>query len=698
MDFPNEESGLPCAHRRSILPPRSDGNNPNNAGVPGADLLPEGTPGAGGEFTMKTTIRILHLEENPHDAGTVQSMLEDDAWRLEITTIESRQELESHLRNEDFDLILADYPKGSFDGLTALKVVLESCPETPFIFVSANMSEALAVEMMELGATDCVMKNKLHRLHGCVKRALGESEERTKRQMAVWELQESEKKFRAFVETSSEWIWAINAQDQYTYSNPITTSLIGYTPAEVVGKHFWEFVDEEDLKKAERVLSAAAREKRGWSRLVLRWRHKDGSARYFDSSGRVMLNPNGEVIGYRGTNHDITEKKQLEAQLLQAQRLEDIGMMTSGIAHDLNNVFAPILMIGSLLQQADNADERTKSLIDVLNTSAQRGMDMVKQLVSFAKGITREHTTIQTRLLLIDVRNMLQETFSKNIELNISIPAELWPVSGDSTQLYQAVLNLCLNARDAMPDKGTLTLTAENLVADENYVKGQNQPNFKAGMYVAITVHDTGKGMTSEAMDNIHDPFFTATQSGKGAGLGLPIVFQIVKKHGGFFTLESSGGKGTTFRIFLPAESTGTAAPTISGNQELPQGHGEWILVVDDEVAILEIMKMTLQSFEFNVLTAADGADAVALFAKHEESISLVVMDLSMPFMNGDAALRVLRKMKPEVNVICMSGKGSEAVAQPRENLQVKHFLSKPFTASELLAKVNEAMGLTPPQ
>jgi PAS domain S-box-containing protein len=382
---------------------------------------------------------------------------------------------------------------------------------------------------------------------------------------------------------------------------------------------------------------------------------------------------------------DITEKKSLETQFLRAQRMESIGTLAGGIAHDLNNMLAPILMAVQLLEtRVREDDEQAKQWLETLETSARRGADLVRQVLSFARGIEGERTMLQIGHLVKEIEKIAKETFPKSVEIWTDIPTwDLWVVSGDATHLHQVLMNLCVNARDAMPDGGKLSIVAENLVVDENYARMNIHAH--VGPYVAVTVSDTGVGIPPAVLDRIFEPFFTTKEVGKGTGLGLSTVIGIVKDHGGFVNVYSEVGKGTRFKVYLPAIETTLSQTTEESNRHLPEGNGELVLVVDDEAAICEITKATLEAYHYEVMTANDGIEAIALYAQHRDKIRVVLVDMMMPSMDGFTTIRTLHKIDPQVNVIAVSGLNSNQQSAMLSGVGVKAFLAKPYTAEKLL-------------
>ena len=391
-------------------------------------------------------------------------------------------------------------------------------------------------------------------------------------------------------------------------------------------------------------------------------------------------------------NSDITDKKRIEAQFLRSQRLESVGTLAGGIAHDLNNVLAPLLVSVELLK-TKVTDAAGQKLLDTLETSVLRGAKLVKQVLAFGRGVNGDRLPIQPKLVLREIEQMIHETFPKAVELQTHSAANLWLVTGDATQLYQVLLNLCVNARDAMPGGGTLSIQFENVVLDDIYA-GRN-PEAKPGPYVVIQVTDTGTGIPKEIQDKIFDPFFTTKVPGKGTGLGLSTCYSIVKNHGGFINLYSESGKGTVFKVYLPANtSPALAASLAKARGELPSGHGELVLVVDDEEAVREVTRKTLEFFGYRVLTAINGAEAVAVYRQRQPDIAVVLTDMAMPVMEGPESIIALKAINPEIRIIGMSGLDSQSSLSKANGTSrsLKHFIQKPFTAETLIHTLHQVL------
>jgi len=386
----------------------------------------------------------------------------------------------------------------------------------------------------------------------------------------------------------------------------------------------------------------------------------------------------------------LQRNKKMEAQSLRVQRLESIGTLAGGIAHDLNNVLAPILMAVEILREKIT-DETGRKILSTLEASAQHGAALVKQVLAFARGIEGRRIMVNPVHLLHDIQNIIRDTFPKNITFSFAPDHDLWTTTGDPTQLHQVFTNLCVNARDAMPHGGRLTVTIENIVLDEVYA--DMNPESKPGVYVMVKVTDTGTGIPPKDMERIFEPFFTTKEVGKGTGLGLSTTMAIVRSHGGFITVYSEIGKGTTFKVYLPADTTTKSVEASALERaQLPCGNGELVLVVDDEESIRLIAQATLERFGYRVLLAANGAEAVAVYAQHRNEIAIVLTDMAMPAMDGASTLIALKAMNPQVKVIASSGLTANLENTQAVKAGFGYFIPKPYTAEVMLNILAKAL------
>ncbi len=416
---------------------------------------------------------------------------------------------------------------------------------------------------------------------------------------------------------------------------------------------------------------------------------KSGKELIIQSRWTLVRDDDGKPRSIFVINTDVTEQKSLEAQFLRTQRMESIGTLAGGIAHDLNNVLSPIVM-GVELLKMKVTDDNSQKMLNTMAGSARRGSDMVKQVLTFARGQTGERTLVQIKHLIREMQKIARETFPKNIDVQIEVET-VRPILADATQLHQILLNLCVNARDAMPDGGGISISAKDVALTQ--AEADKFVGAKAAKYVLLKVTDTGTGIPPEIIDKIFEPFFTTKEIGKGTGLGLSTVISIIKSHGGFLDLQTQVGKGTTFNVYLPAAESSAAIPATQMPMSELWGKGETVMVVDDEPAVLEMTKGILQHYGYKVVTANHGADALALHSQCKEKVKAVLMDMMMPVMDGPTAIRELKIKTPELPVIAISGlMQSDTLKERLNNVEVP-FLPKPYTTEKLLEVLRKAVG-----
>jgi PAS domain S-box-containing protein len=463
--------------------------------------------------------------------------------------------------------------------------------------------------------------------------------------------------------------------------------LYGWSSGEMIGKNLRESYVTDPAKFEEGV------------QLLLQQGHwfgelpahtKDGREILVEARWTLLCDKGGKPQSILAISTDITERKKVEQQFLRAQRMESIGTLAGGIAHDLNNALAPVLMAVQILREKFT-DHESQDTLAMLEDSAQHGANLVRQVLTFARGVEGQKIPVNPAHILHEIQKIIRDTFPKNINFSFTPGRDLWTVTGDPTQLHQVFTNLCVNARDSMPEGGILKVTMENAVLDEIYA-GMN-PDSKPGTYVVVSVTDTGTGIPPAVRERIFEPFFTTKEVGKGTGLGLSTSMAIVKSHGGFINLYSEIGKGSTFKVYLPANTTPQAAETTAiGQTQLPRGNGELILLVDDEEPIRRVAQKTLERFGYHVLLAANGAEAISLYAQQRKKIAVVLTDMAMPIMDGPATIIALKAMNPDVKIIGSSGLAANGGVAKAMDAGVKHFIPKPYTAETMLNTIAKVL------
>lgn len=475
-------------------------------------------------------------------------------------------------------------------------------------------------------------------------------------------------------------------EDHILFWNKSAERIYGWPAEEIIGKNIKDTIYKNNpaqYAEAKRVVLETGEWQGELKQLT-----KDEKQIIAESRWTLVRDESGNPKSILVINTDVTDKRKIEAQFLRAQRMESIGTLASGIAHDFNNLLSPILMSIQLLQLRVEDDEGQR-LLAMLRASAERGAGLVKQVLSFARGIEGERINLQPRHLIKEIVKILDDTLPKSIEVEFEASEDLSLVAGDATQLHQVLMNFCVNARDAMPSGGKLTIKADNIHIDESYARMNLEA--KPGRFVVITIADTGVGIPPTIINRIFEPFFTTKEHGKGTGLGLSTALGIVKGHGGFINVYSEAGRGTQFKIYLPAVETPFTSHPVDASAALPFGNGELILVVDDEIAIREITKGTLEAYGYRALTAADGTEAIAVYAQHKDEIKIVLTDVMMPYMDGPLTIRALKKLNPQVKIIATSGL-AENFKLGEVNGSVKRFLPKPYTAEKLLITLRDLL------
>lgn len=486
---------------------------------------------------------------------------------------------------------------------------------------------------------------------------------------------------------SHEGVMIVDLTNQVSLWNRGAERIMGWTAVEAVGRPPDQLLGIEDPGLV--VTLREAVERVGFWNGELKAKSRDGRQLIVDCRTTLVRDEDGRPRARLNIFADITEKKLLESTARRAQRLEAIGTLSSGIAHDLNNILTPMLMAAGLLRESI-VDPRDRELMTLIETSARRGADIIRQLLTFSRGIEGERVPVQVRHLINEMAGIVRETFPRGITLKEGAERDLWPIVADATQLHQVLLNLCVNARDAMPDGGDLCITAKNVQLSERDTPFGTKVG--SGPYVLLTVRDTGHGIPREIIDRIFEPFFTTKAIGLGTGLGLSTVLGIVRSHGGTVTVYSEPMQGSAFNVYLPAVPDGGTFCLALATEMFERGGGETILVVDDEATILTATRHFLLGAGYRVLTAGDGREALALFIAHRHDIRLVLTDVMMPVMDGLELARAIHQIDPKMRVIAASGldlmgKPTKAAAD-----SIAEFLAKPYGLGALLAAVHRQL------
>ena len=669
------------------------------------------------EQAGKADVRVLLIEDSAADARLIEEFLKGTPlYQFRLTHVERLQEALQRLQTTRYEVILLDLTLPDSAGLVSLEQLLTSAPSIPVLVLTNNNNPEIAIEAVRRGAQDYLIKRQIN--HEMLVRSLRYAIERKQQAKALRDANEALES-RVQSRTQELELANQNLRQEIVHRQAVQERLMLAKKAGKIGIFEWDIradkmiwsdeletlygvsaqdfdghcdswlnmLCEESRTKVKKELLRAVSLGKGLD-TEFKVAHPKG-ARWLVVKSALFNGDDGKPNRMLGIHMDITDKKQLEAQFLQAQRLESLGALASGIAHDLNNILTPILGVGHLLpMMMPDMSEQAAQMVETLNCSAQRGIKLVRQIVSFARHSSGFRQTISVAELLNEIERIIAQTLSCSLGIKLIAPSDLWLVEGDDTQLHQVFMNLCVNARDAMPEGGTLILEAKNLLIDGLYQ--QMHPGIALGPHVVVSVTDTGIGMSSETLQRIFDPFFTTKPPSQGTGLGLAAVMGIVKSHGGLVEVQSTVGKGSQFSVYLPADPESAQAQ--AAPLGLLKGQQELILVVDDEPAICKVIQVSLETYGYKVLTAQDGMEAIALLAEHKSDIACVLIDIMMPNMNGPKAIPLLKRLSPEVPIVAMTGSIAPAARAELTQLSPHGSLPKPFTTRHLLSLLQDVL------
>ncbi|HXG68708.1 MAG TPA: response regulator [Blastocatellia bacterium] len=644
---------------------------------------------------MPTSLRILIIEDSLFDAELMIAELEAAGYACRWERVETRAELLTRLNESAFDLALSDYNMPSFDALSALRVFIERGLDIPFILVSGSVGEETAIESLKAGATDYVLKDRLFRLGPVVERALKEKEAQRQRRRAEEALRKSEERYRDLFENANDILYTHDLQGNFTSINKMAELLTGHSRAELVGTNiaeilapgYAELARENMKKKLEGTLESSTYD--------LEIVCKDGRLLPLEVSTRLIYE-GGQPVGVQGIARDVSERRQaeeqrrrLEEQLLQAQKMESIGRLAGGVAHDFNNLLTAILGYCQLLQGSLDADDPHQMELKEIESAGARAAALTRQLLVFSRRQKPARKTIDVNDAIANLINMLRRIIGEDVEVRLQVGADVPAISADPLHIEQVVMNLAVNARDAMPGGGQLIIETQGVTLDEEYCSRNLWA--RPGRYARIVVSDTGVGMDAETRQHIFEPFFTTKETGKGTGLGLAVVYGIVEQHGGFINVYSEPGHGTTFKVYFPAEP-GAIEETVTEAPPVLRGGSETILVAEDEEVLQRLIESVLQGLGYNVLMARDGEEALSLFAANRDRIALLILDVVMPRMGGPELYRRIVAAGGEAPVIFMTGYSSEMLEGDFSGQKNVSYLQKPYNVVTLVTKVREAL------
>jgi len=637
-------------------------------------------------------LHVLIVEDAEDDALLLVRELRRGGFEPAFERVDTPDALRAALARQEWDILFADYSMPHFSGTAALALVRERELDLPFIFVSGTIGEDTAVEAMRAGAQDYVTKGNLKRLLPAVERELQDARERRDRKRAEATLRVTQERLRQVTASSTAVLYATAVTGETfrpTWVTENITRIMGYDPAEALGPTWWtDHLHSEDrdpvLAAVPSILS------RDHLAFEYRFRHKDGSYHWIHDEARLTRDSAGRPVEVFGSWVDITERKALEMQLLQAQKMEAVGLLAGGVAHDFNNVLTAIGGYAELVREDLPGEDARRHDVEEILRATERAATLTRQLLAFSRRQVLAPRVLDLNGVVAGVDNMLRRLIGADVELRTALGPVLGAVRADPGQLEQVIMNLVVNARDAMPRGGKLTIETANAELDESYAL--EHPSVVAGPYVMLAVSDSGVGMDAATQARIFEPFFTTKEKGKGTGLGLATVYGIVKQSGGNIWLYSEPGRGTTFKIYLPRVDQPPEQPAAAPAPRAAPRGSETVLLVEDDEAVRALARKMLAAHGYTVLAAASGAEALKLAADHTGPIHLLVTDVVLPGMSGRELATRFQSVRPGLKVLYTSGYTDDAVVHHGVLDPGIAFLQKPFTSGTLARKVRETL------
>ena len=636
------------------------------------------------------SVRILLLEDVPADAALIQRELTKAGLVFVSQRVDTRVAFEEALGVFAPDVILSDHGLPNFDGAAALQLVKERFPALPVILVTGSLNEETAVEFMKAGAADYVLKDHLTRLPQAIKRALRESRLREERELAVAALRASEEQYRALFENTPYPMWVFDLETHRLLAvNGAAIAHYGYRREEFLTLKIEDLRPPEDIPALEQHLAT----KEAGYHTTGPWRHrkKDGTL--------IEVQTSGHEITFAGRRaelvviDDVTERKRLEEQFRQAQKMEAVGRLAAGVAHDFNNLLTAILGTTDLMIEDLPADDPDREGLLDIRGAAERAAVLTRQLLTFSRQQVVSPRMLRLNELITDLVKLLRRLLGEDVTIASALAPDCGAVKADPGQLEQVLVNLAVNARDAMPNGGRLTIETRNVDLDADYPT--ERVMIPAGRYVMLAVTDNGTGMDAQTNARIFEPFFTTKPVGKGTGLGLATVYGVVQQSGGYIWLYSELGHGTSFKIYLPRVDADGPQPAEEEQRASALDGSETVLVAEDEEAVRLIIAKALEARGYRVLSARDGSEALELAAGHG-GIDLLVTDVVMPDMNGRELSRCLTEARPNLRTLYLSGYTDDAMLHRGVLQEGVAFLQKPFSLGALARKVRDVIEARP--
>ena len=635
-------------------------------------------------------LRLLFVEDNSVDAELALRALKKAGFDISADIVQTPGEFADRLRSKTYDIVLSDYNLGTWTGLEALEFLRQQDDDLPFILVTGTLGEEAAVEVMKKGAIDYVLKDRLSRLGVAVERALEKIIQRKERRQSLETIRRNEEKYHELFENANDFIYTMDLQGILTSINRAGERILGYNREELLGKNLLEMLASDKLEVFLEIVASklSGQAAHTYEKQVTT---KDERKVTLDISYRLIRDADGNPVGIQGIARDITDRKQLQEQLQQSQKMEAIGRLAGGVAHDFNNHLGIILGYSEMMIEKLGSDHPLNKRAQVIRDTANKAAALTKQLLAFSRRQVFEPRIIDLNAIVSELKKMLQPLIGEDIELVTTLDPTLGKVRVDAAQIDQVLMNLAVNARDAMPEGGRLIIETKNAELDDAYAHAHDAG--RTGRYAMLAVSDTGQGMDKETQLHIFEPFFTTKEKGLGTGLGLSMVYGIVKQSGGNIWVYSEPGHGATFKVYLPCVGTDHQVEEVEEKPSIPKGEGI-VLVAEDNPLLLELTCEFLTDSGYTVLAAGNGAEAIEIAKQHSGPIHLLVTDAIMPKMTGRELALQLLNVRPDTKILYVSGYTDDAILRNGMMGAEMEFLQKPFARDQLLRKVRKVLGV----
>jgi hypothetical protein len=636
--------------------------------------------------------RFLYLEDDPWDQDLLRRALVKAHLECDLEFVASEQEFKTGLAKGPPDLIISDFTLPGYDGLSALHLAHSVYPETPFLFVSGTIGEERAVASLKSGATDYILKNHLDRVAPAIQRALAESEDRRQRKRAEQSLIESDAKFRQVAANIDQVFWLLDtSKSEILYVSPAYEKIWGRPSAELNAQpdRWMEAVHPADRA---RISGARLNQLKGDYDEIYRILRPDGSTRWVRERAYPIRNQAGELYRMVGTAEDVTERHKLQEQLLQAQKMEAVGQLAAGVAHDFNNVLCVIRGYADLgLTEPGGLNPTIADCLNQIIVASERAAAVINQLLTFGRKRDLESCPLQVNEVVENVSKMLSLMIGPEVQLNCRLNHEIPLVLANAAMLEQVLTNLAINGRDAMPAGGEIVFQTSRMDFDEAACR--LHPGAQPGQYVCLSVADSGTGIAPEIVPRIFEPFFTTKEVGKGSGLGLAIVYNIVKQHQGWIEVSSRPNQGTMFTVYIPALLAPFEACEAPADSSALRGGSETVLLVEDEPAMRLLTRRALEAYGYRVWEASSGPAALQIWETERAAVDLLLADIRMPGgISGRDLADQLRAEKAELKVILVSGYDPQPEDVGSHPHQAAVLLKKPYPLSTLLKLVRRRL------